>query len=260
MLFISPQSGGCESRDSETFPHITSRGHHDIPAPPAAMAMVATVLSDFPNPPAAAVVPGDAVLKPHSRGEEGSIAIKELARDPHGTALLSAALETTVNPERNRKRTATIEIPEGSLQEGHDVAAAASAWANLPSTTSDETTKVQEVDRHCKVRFVERLTSVIAETEKEVEATFFGKISEDWYSCKRFLSQIVLTLSFWHWLSETDLRNIDDNGLDTLLDGLLVRIVESLGHVSTSSHEVAEELNGPDKSGFTLLHYVSAPL
>jgi hypothetical protein len=44
--------------------------------------------------------------------------------------------------------------------------------------------------------------------------------------------------------------------LDALLDGLLVRIVESLGHVSQSSQELARELNSPDKSGFTLLHFV----
>ena len=56
---------------------------------------------------------------------------------------------------------------------------------------------------------------------------------------------------------ETDLKNIDDQGLDAILDGLLVRIVESLGHVSPSSQELAQELNNPDKSGFTLLHYVS---
>jgi hypothetical protein len=59
-------------------------------------------------------------------------------------------------------------------------------------------------------------------------------------------------------LDETDLRNVDDYGLDALLDGLLVRIVESLGHVSQSSQELAKELNNPDKSGFTLLHYVRA--
>ncbi len=50
---------------------------------------------------------------------------------------------------------------------------------------------------------------------------------------------------------------MDDNQLDNMLDVLLVRIVESLVEISTSSGEIQEELNVPDKSGFALLHYVS---
>lgn len=190
--------GAIELRDSD-FPASSSRSHHDVPAPPAAMAMVATVLSDFPNPPAAAVVPSDAVLKPPAHTEEGTIAIKELANDPKGTALLSAALETTVNP-KNRKRTAsTIEIPAGNLDEGHDiddVFAAASEWANLPSTNCDETTKVKEVDRHCKVRFVERLTSVIAGTERESDSSPLGTPSSSPYLCSLLFDVLTFFIIF----------------------------------------------------------------
>ena len=45
--------------------------------------------------------------------------------------------------------------------------------------------------------------------------------------------------------------------LDQLIDSLLVRIVETLVEMSGSGCEIQEELNAPDKSGFTLLHYVS---
>uniref|UniRef100_A0A7S2EH07 Uncharacterized protein n=1 Tax=Trieres chinensis TaxID=1514140 RepID=A0A7S2EH07_TRICV len=54
-----------------------------------------------------------------------------------------------------------------------------------------------------------------------------------------------------------DEENMDDDKIDGLLDGLLVRVVESLVGLSASSYELQEELNAPDKSGFTLLHYAS---
>ncbi len=50
---------------------------------------------------------------------------------------------------------------------------------------------------------------------------------------------------------------MDDPELDNILDGLLVRIVESLDEISS---DVKEELNVEDKSGFALLHYVSSTL
>ena len=48
---------------------------------------------------------------------------------------------------------------------------------------------------------------------------------------------------------------MDDQELDGILDGLLVRIVESLYEIGS---DVKEELNVGDKSGFALLHYVSS--
>jgi hypothetical protein len=42
--------------------------------------------------------------------------------------------------------------------------AAAEEWALNVSEAKNADTKGEEVDRHCKIRFVERLTSVIAET------------------------------------------------------------------------------------------------
>lgn len=66
----------------------------------------------------------------------------------------------------------------------------------------------------------------------------------------------MLTISFFS-VDDEKFKNMDDNQLDNMLDVLLVRIVESLVEISTSSGEIQEELNVPDKSGFALLHYVS---
>lgn len=53
------------------------------------------------------------------------------------------------------------------------------------------------------------------------------------------------------------MKALEDDELDHVLDCLLVRIVESLVEMSASESELQEELNSPDDSGFTLLHYVS---
>lgn len=53
------------------------------------------------------------------------------------------------------------------------------------------------------------------------------------------------------------MEDIDDDQLDSLLDSLLIRIVEMLVEMSSSDIELQEELNAPDKSGFTLIHYAS---
>ena len=58
-------------------------------------------------------------------------------------------------------------------------------------------------------------------------------------------------------VTDEKLKNMDDDELDDMLDKLLVQIVESLADLSPSSVEIQEVLNTPDKSGFTLLHYVS---
>jgi hypothetical protein len=52
------------------------------------------------------------------------------------------------------------------------------------------------------------------------------------------------------------MKALDDEELDNILDSLLVKIVESLVEMSASECDIQEELNAPDRSGFTLLHYV----
>jgi len=53
-----------------------------------------------------------------------------------------------------------------------------------------------------------------------------------------------------------EMKALDDEELDNILDSLLVKIVESLVEMSASECDIQEELNAPDRSGFTLLHYV----
>ena len=59
------------------------------------------------------------------------------------------------------------------------------------------------------------------------------------------------------FLDDAQLTDMDDEQLDSILDSLLIRIVETLVEMSASDTELREELNAPDKSGFTLLHYAS---
>jgi len=184
-----PQRNSFSSRN-------TTPGHNhrnsDLAAPPAALALVATVLTAFPNPPISAVVPSGSLISAAVEGGDDKIAIKDLKRVPEGKALLSAALETTVNSQRRKRTASTIEVPAAPLTENPEMIAAASAWANLPASGNNEETKGEEVDRHVKIRFVERLTSVIAETEAEgsVKGAHLGKLT---HSHLQFLSLVLHT-------------------------------------------------------------------
>lgn len=57
-------------------------------------------------------------------------------------------------------------------------------------------------------------------------------------------------------VDSTEMKGMDDEQLDNILDSLLVKIVETLVEVSASECNIQDELTAPDKSGFTLLHYV----
>lgn len=50
---------------------------------------------------------------------------------------------------------------------------------------------------------------------------------------------------------------MEDDELDSLLDNLLIRIVENLIEMSSCVTELQQELDSRDKSGFALIHYVS---
>lgn len=73
-----------------------------------------------------------------------------------------------------------------------------------------------------------------------------------------FLGSLTMFFSLYiAFLDENQLNEVEDDQLDALLDSLLIRIVEMLVEMSVSDIELQQELNSPDKSGFTLLHYVS---
>ena len=142
---------------------------NDLPAPPPAMALVATMLSDFPNPPPGAVLPPDSVITthPHSEVENGTTfeeANENTLNNVEVNKIFSNAIEATVVGTKKR-RNSVIEIPRSnvSFSDLGDAPSAAGQWAAQMSTDLESDTKADAVDRHCKIRFVERLTCVISE-------------------------------------------------------------------------------------------------
>jgi ankyrin repeat protein len=192
----------------------------DLPAPAAAMAVVAHGLADFPNPPQEAIM----MTTLQSGGDDTSSESEATPRPADEKSI-------------SRKKRAYINDTE-------EVKQAASEWA-IHRDSSDPTaeTKAEEVDRHCKIRFVERLSNVIGTTEALVSTV------PDPVLIEKTSTTIVA--------DEENISDMDSEKLDDLLDSLLVRIVESLVEITDSSTELNEELNAPDRSGFTLLHYAA---
>jgi len=211
------------------------------PAPNAAMASVAAALSDYPNP--------------------------WLARSVRSSDMLP----TTGSQSLSRKRASE------DIEERNDNLSEVSAnWANASSGGKLGESKIQNLDRRCKVRLVERLSNVINETDNEATAKFDAK--EGFFkSSKNTTLHIkgygVTTINNINGsLSNANnvlsaresgnpdegtvhLSDIKEDEMDSLLDGLLVRIVENLMEMASSSTDLKDELNKPDQSGFTLLHY-----
>jgi hypothetical protein len=128
--------------------HILS----ELPAPPPAMALVATILQDFPNPPPEAVF---SEANAHSSETVEGIMNDSLYASQGKNEL---ACDGSVGGHTNHKRKLSHSTNNDYL------GAAAEEWALNVSEAKNADTKGEEVDRHCKIRFVERLTSVIAET------------------------------------------------------------------------------------------------
>ena len=163
--------GESEERSDEST-NSSSLIRRELPAPPPAMALVATMLLDFPNPPPGAVLPPDTIIshadsKPNMTFEE-----QKASNVAEANAIFSNAMEATVIASakegvHSKKRSSSfIEIPRSANADDiGDGPTAASKWADRKSSDDPESdTKAEEVDRHCKIRFVERLTSVISET------------------------------------------------------------------------------------------------
>lgn len=135
----------------------------DLPAPPTAMAMVASALKDFPRQPLATAVIESTLNNSNDDSEMTNVG--------HRT---TEAKEHDVIPKSNdvislrRKRTASNSFnpqPNNLVGSSQHVQAAASMLMNSTSLESKDETVGDEVDRHCKIRFVEKLTSVITETK-----------------------------------------------------------------------------------------------
>jgi len=138
----------------------------DLPAPAPHMALVATALSDFPNPPVKAVLPSTTTLSfKGPNDQQQSKPLGEITDEsPETKRIIKEALEARVLDEDNSKKrpNSLIEVGPSSI---NDIPIGATAWASKPSNTSQSDTKAEELDRHCKIRFVERLNDVIAEAE-----------------------------------------------------------------------------------------------
>jgi hypothetical protein len=141
------------------------------------------------------------------------------------------------------------------------------------------------VDRHCKMRFVERLANVIgAQGQHEVSDEPWSipalsrlKASPPHRDCHNFGDSSNLGLSnnsparkesvapdvsrscttaaaLPLLLNDDELETIDNCELDALLDALLIRIVETLVNNGARDFACYAELNAHGQSGFALLH------
>jgi len=254
---------------------FTAQGNSDVdlpgPAPPPAMASIATALTDYPNPPLGTVV--------QKKINDDAPSVLCLRKRGNWCQQTAAIVGEAVADER--QILASIER--------------ASEWA--------EDSVVEEVDRHCKIRFVEKLTNVIAGNEGVVESgphqsnvqwphsTFTsgsnadldnssimtgngenkkadnvsqnlgnempnGHSSCDGEKPKNGTGKAASAIE-GDFMDDAQLQAMDDDALDNLLDSLLIRIVETLVEMSANDVELHDELNSVDRSGFTLLHYAS---
>eukprot|EP00557_Chaetoceros_sp_GSL56_P010970 CAMPEP_0176477488 /NCGR_PEP_ID=MMETSP0200_2-20121128/649_1 /TAXON_ID=947934 /ORGANISM="Chaetoceros sp., Strain GSL56" /LENGTH=1094 /DNA_ID=CAMNT_0017873301 /DNA_START=171 /DNA_END=3455 /DNA_ORIENTATION=- len=226
----------------------------DLPAPPPAMALVATMLSDFPNPPPGAVLPPETTisrLDSKSRNEKITFEEAKETSTTDANKMFSSAMEATVSGSKKRSNS-HVEIPRRTTLDNSlpvcEAPTAADLWASQTSNSHDVETNAEEVDRHCKIRFVERLTSVISEAGGDVfvKEAFPGNVTRTDVDGGYSLT-----------IDPNEMRALDDDELDNILDSLLVKIVESLVEMSASECDIQEELNAPDRSGFTLLHYAA---
>ena len=186
----------------------------ELPAPAPALAVVAAALTQFENnPPAKAV------------GEN-------------------------IPAANSRKRSLT-------LDDGHteslvqDANVSAANWAESVVPNSDGMTQGEDVNRHCKIRFVERLANVIVGTE---DADAGADTSAAAASTDAGYTDPGLVLKVD---GDTNFKDIGDAELDSLLHSVLIRFVEAMVDTSTSEDELKEALNKPGVSGFTLLHYAA---
>jgi ankyrin repeat protein len=152
------------------------------------------------------------------------------------------------------------------------------------------------VSRHCKVRFVERVANVIvgSATTAEAASSSSDPSRQDYLPIKKEGEQVILqplavnaqqitmvrlrdefvstnnsggndsgqqastrNANGFELLNEEQVQQMDGEELDSLLDSLMIRMVEALVNSSSNDSELRNELNAPDKSGFTLIHYAA---
>uniref|UniRef100_A0A7S4JWF7 Uncharacterized protein n=1 Tax=Odontella aurita TaxID=265563 RepID=A0A7S4JWF7_9STRA len=157
-----------------------------------------------------------------------------------------------VAPSLSRKRTLSVDdhFPIVDLASANE---AAEDWIGKQDPNSDHTKTLGEtVDRHCKIRFVERLANAAAAADPELKqhkprhepVNIDGNQSDtsDYGSIK---------------LDASKLQQLDEDVLDALLDSVLIKFVESLVDTCASDEEMKLEINTMGYAGFALLHYAA---
>jgi ankyrin repeat protein len=162
----------------------------------------------------------------------------------------SQAVGEDIPAANNRKRSLTLDKDQGeNLVQEANVSAA--NWADSVVPNTDGLTQREDVNRHCKIRFVERLANVIVGTDDgeagAAESAAAASTDEGYTD-----PGLVLNVD-----GDTNFKDIGDEELDSLLHSVLIRFVEAMVDTSTSEGELKEALNKHGLSGFTLLHYAS---
>ena len=114
---------------------------------------------------------------------------------------------------------------EGYLQE----------WASLPG--NDLAMTNDEVDRHRKIRFVERMTNVMSNSNTGYDSSGIPQTPTN--------------------ENAFDGGNMNDAEIDALLGQVLMRYVEVAVEKSTDEHELCREVNSCGYSGLALLHHAA---
>mmetsp|Transcript_35029 Transcript_35029/g.51345 ORF Transcript_35029/g.51345 Transcript_35029/m.51345 type:complete len:1067 (-) Transcript_35029:450-3650(-) len=207
-------------------------------------------------------------------GNNGFSVLNALSNTPERNVCVSSALDEGASVRRSRKRSATFSSSElGSpFSPGYNamttINPSTAQWVTIKQPQNE--TMTEDADRHCKIRFVEKsnstttgagdapLTSPSPGSHVDTRNGRNGDVSTkkvdgsvlDAGSCVNEAGSLL-------YYDDTQLKGMDNDQLDNVLDNLFVGVVENLVEISTSNHQLQEGLNSPDKSGFTLLHYAS---
>ena len=163
--FRTHESADCVDVEGET--QQTDNDNEDdldLPAPLPAMASIATALADFPSPP-----PGVVTNNVENEGDD----VEAGARPRGGGGACPAAGGVAGEEQsiRSRKRTAS-DVKRQLQPDNPDMLpppprTTVEDWANEPSTVLGEDSTIgEDVDRHCKIRFVEKIINTIAGHEE----------------------------------------------------------------------------------------------
>ncbi len=136
----------------------------------------------------------------------------------------SSSNSKRMSASQDRKRTASEQSSDEKKKRDEYM----QEWATVPG--NDLTMTSDEVDRHRKIRFVERMTNAITgASEFSDEGAFDGSTVD----------------------------NMNDEEIDNLLGEVLMRFVEISIESSTDSEKLRDEINYCGYSGLALLHHAA---